>query len=400
MGFGPGGPNMNQPADGTSGNLATDAGPRGALERVLETLPLGVVVFDRQLRVILRNPQAEQVFGQLTRAAELGASLASPAGEVDWEADLRKVLHAGNSLFREIAVPSHETAPERLLELRADPLPAPEGGSSGVILTADDVTRRAGLARRLAVSERLAALGRLAARVAHELNNPLDGILRYINLAIRLEEQGEEEKQTKIVSYLTESRKGLLRMAQILSELLEFSRSGRGQFEESNINQTVEEAIRTLQDQADAGGVTVAAAFRAQQMPVLPGGMLFQVCCNLIKNAIDAMPDGGRLTVTTWRTESDAMIRFEDTGPGLPEPVEQIFQPFFTTKAAGKGTGLGLAICKDYIERLHGGITAEQAEPHGAVFTLRLPLRDCLPNGAGQKAKVQQAERSAPTTGV
>jgi signal transduction histidine kinase len=344
---------------------------------VLDELPVGVLVFDQDLRVVRSNPAAERLIGGVRAAAEMPAGPGQGGGP-DWEAGLRRVIDLGVPAHRDVAVPGTGSAPERLLEVHCTPLPGGGGaGAVGVVLTVEDVSGRAGLERRLAVSERLAAVGKLAARVAHELNNPLDGILRYINLAARLLDGTDHEK---VVGYLAESRKGLMRMAQILSELLEYSRGGRSQYEEADINRTVEEAVRALQVQADRAGVTVACAFRSDQMPVLRGGMLFQVCCNLIKNAIDAMPGGGRLTVTTAVTDNEVLLRFEDTGPGLPEPVEQVFEPFFTTKGAGEGTGLGLAICKDYVERLHGRITAEQADPNGAVFTVHIPRASCLPD--------------------
>ena len=105
------------------------------------------------------------------------------------------------------------------------------------------------------------------------------------------------------------------------------------------------------------------------------GSNLFQVFCNLIKNAVDAMPDGGTLTITTaaWST-GEVVVSFEDTGMGLPENAEQIFEPFFTTKPSGQGTGLGLAICKDIIEKYNGRILAENRPEGGARFTVVVPV--------------------------
>ncbi len=346
--------------------------------RVLADLPLGVVLLDRQLRVVFHNAVAERLAGPIAVGAQFTSLGTTRTGDVDWQAEFRRVAESGTPLRHYVALTASDADAEQLLNVSCMLLTRDDSREGiGVIVTLEDITTRAGLERRLAVSERLAAVGKLAARIAHELNNPLDGILRYISLATR---RLDSDDRGKVREYLEESRRGLMRMAQILSELLEFSRSGRAQFEEANINATVEEAIRTLQDQADRAGVTVAAVFRDDPMPVLPGGMLFQVCCNLIKNAIDAMPDGGRLTVTTAVADHDVVLRFEDTGPGLPEPIEQIFQPFFTTKEAGKGTGLGLAICKDYVERIRGRITAAQAQPHGAAFTVRIPLANCVPD--------------------
>jgi signal transduction histidine kinase len=128
-----------------------------------------------------------------------------------------------------------------------------------------------------------------------------------------------------------------------------------------------------MSEPADRGGVTITAAFQDQHMPPVRGSRLFQIFCNLIKNAIDAMPDGGRLTIASGIEDGEVVICFDDTGIGLPAEVEKVFEPFFTTKSAGKGTGLGLAICKDYIERLHGTIEASNRPEGGASFTIRIP---------------------------
>jgi signal transduction histidine kinase len=221
------------------------------------------------------------------------------------------------------------------------------------------------------VSKRLASLGKLAARVAHELNNPLDGILRYVNLALRA---SDNISDSKMKSYLTESRVGLMRMAQIVGDLLEFSRTTDGEFDEMTITEVVEEAIKVTSSEASENRVVVAADFQSEQMPAACGSRLYQVCCNLIRNAIQAMPDGGRVSITTAIVQEHVVIRVADTGEGLPEPPEKVFEPFFTTKEPGKGTGLGLAICKDFIEDMQGKITAIHAQEGGAVFLVRVPL--------------------------
>ncbi|MBU2597049.1 MAG: ATP-binding protein, partial [Planctomycetes bacterium] len=110
-------------------------------------------------------------------------------------------------------------------------------------------------------------------------------------------------------------------------------------------------------------------------LPTVKGGNLFQVFCNLLKNAVEAMPDGGKVTIS-WDISEDnvAMIKFRDTGPGFdPANSEAIFEPFFTTKT-GKGTGLGLAICRDIIEKYRGKITAQNFPASGGIFTVHLPL--------------------------
>jgi two-component system NtrC family sensor kinase len=196
--------------------------------------------------------------------------------------------------------------------------------------------------------------------------------MRYINLAVRVSEM--EGGPEKVVRYLNEARKGLTRMVQILGELLEFSRSSYGTYDESNVNRYVEDAVNAMQEKALRRGVNIVCNMEGAMPPLRVGSNLFQVFCNLIKNAVDAMPDGGTLTVTTRLMNREVLVAFEDTGVGLPENVEQIFQPFYTTKPSGQGTGLGLAICKDIIEKYSGRIVAENRPEGGSRFTVVVPI--------------------------
>jgi signal transduction histidine kinase len=226
--------------------------------------------------------------------------------------------------------------------------------------------------RQLADMERLATIGKLASKVAHELNSPLDGILRYINLAIRALEKENLEKPKE---YLAQCRQGLMRMVQIVSELLEFSRSTYALSEEPvKIEQVIDDAINAIETDMEISNIRILRAYNSQ-MPQVRNGNLFQVFCNLLRNAIDAMPDGGELNVTTRLEKDDTIaVEFHDSGTGfVPEDAEAIFEPFYTTKARGKGTGLGLAICRDIIERYNGRITAQNSPEGGSIFTVYIP---------------------------
>jgi len=165
-----------------------------------------------------------------------------------------------------------------------------------------------------------------------------------------------------------------MRMVQIVSELLEFSRSTYAPLEYVKIEQIIEDAIKTMDKGAEALNVRILRNYTLG-MPKIRSGNLFQVFCNLTKNALDAMPDGGELRVSTRSaTDNNIVAEFRDTGTGLPpENAEAIFEPFFTTKEDGKGTGLGLAICRDIVESYHGRITAENAPDGGSIFTVYLP---------------------------
>jgi len=341
-------------------------------QRVFESLSLGLVVFDHQLDIIHHNPAAEFLVGGRASIAEALTAGTVDAQYQDWRQVLRQVIESGRQHRFEQVIYRDDDRGERLLNLVCIALTDAAAGNriTGGTLVIEDVTAVVGMEKRLAVSERMAAVGKLAARVAHELNNPLDGILRYLNLALRGLDTGATEK---IGQYLERARGGLLRMTEIVRELGEFSRSTAAAFEDANVNDVVDEAVKVMSDKAVQNGVSVVCTL-SEDMSAIPGTNLFQVFCNLIKNACDAMPGGGTLTVSTRLANREATIRFEDTGIGLPEEMDRIFEPFFTTKAPGKGTGLGLAICKDIIEKHNGKIVPQRRPGGGAVFTVRLPL--------------------------
>ena len=338
---------------------------------ILDCIDLGLLVVDRDQMIRYRNAVAATMLpagDSLAAAFHGGRFLGEFAG---WEAELRRVIDPGETASFDWALPVPGSSSRVLARVRCMPLRAPDSRQVTAVVIVIDRNQEGEVSEeQLEISQRLASLGRLASRVAHELNNPLDGILRYINLALRV---ADDPPESKLKSYLSESRTGLMRMVQIISELLEFSRTTDGEFDEMNVNGIVEQAIRNTASAAEANRIVVSADFQTRDMPVVRSSRLYQVCGNLIRNAIDAMPDGGRLSVTTGIVGEDIVIRVADTGMGLPPEADRVFEPFFTTKEPGKGTGLGLAICMDFIESMHGTITASPGEEEGAVFTIRIP---------------------------
>lgn len=339
---------------------------------MLNGLGVGIVVADDHGAIQYRNAVAAALLsaGETLDAAFAEVRFDGAFG--GWAAELARVIKQGVIARFEGAVAADGEHAPRTLRIRCSPL-RPGSGEPAIdaVLLIEEADHAADADEQVEVSRRLASLGKLAARVAHELNNPLDGILRYVNLALRI---AADAPEPRLQSYLAESRTGLMRMVQIISDLLQFSRTSDAGFENMGVNDVIEEAIRANAAGAERHNVIVAADFQSRQMPTVHGSRLYQVCCNLIRNAIDAMPDGGRLTVASGVVDSDVVIRVADTGVGLPEPIEKVFEPFFTTKPPGKGTGLGLAISKDFIEDMGGTITAAQGEEGGAVFTVRVPI--------------------------
>jgi len=338
---------------------------------IIESLCPGIVAFDKQLRIIRANQRAGEL---LNLQDHIDQTLAEETDSNIW----------GNwsELFTSVITTAHKSEidtvkygrgeSKKLLHIVCSPLK--QNGSGEIVgggLLVEDVTGKVNIERELSHVERFAAVGKVAGKVAHELNNPIDGILRYINLTIR---SIENEDYIKPKEYLAHCRSGLMRMIQIISELLEFSRSTYSAFDYIPVDKIIAEAVKAMEPHR--GRVEIDIVYDCpEKMPKFRSPSLFQVFCNLIKNALDAMAGAGRLAITIQCTDETLTISFCDTGPGFaPGNAEAIFEPFFTTKTNGKGTGLGLAICKDIIEKYNGRVTAENTPDSGSVFTVHLPL--------------------------
>ncbi|MGB8226949.1 MAG: ATP-binding protein [Sedimentisphaerales bacterium] len=358
------------------------AGSRDFTQVILQSLPVGVIVFDRELKVVSVNPSASELMNVLQSA---DVTLAAGTNEKiwgSWRKTLLDVIENGKSYhFDNIGY--HTAGSQVVLQIMFVPL---RGSSDNLIegglIMLKDITEKENIKKQLASAEKFASLGKLASKVAHELNNPIDGVMRYINLAKRtISEQG----LSKPVEYLEHAGEGLKRMVQIVTELLEFARSRYSTLEDTPLDKIIDDAVKFVEPQARAAQVEIEKKYQSA-LPKTRNSNLFQVFCNLLKNAIEAMPDGGKVTVSC-NVSSDnadstgspqvAMIKFQDTGEGFePENSEAIFEPFFTTKTGGRGTGLGLAICRDIVEKYGGKITAENAPDIGSIFTAYLPLSE------------------------
>jgi signal transduction histidine kinase len=340
---------------------------------VLRSLPVGVIVFDKELKIISANSSASALVEVKDTADETLAAGTNEKIWGNWQKALLEVIETGKiNRFDNVSYRVGEKLP--VLQITLAPLTDGENETAGGVLLLEDITEKANIQKQMATTERFAAMGKLASKVAHELNNPIDGIMRYINLAKRTI---SEAQLPKPVEYLEHASDGLKRMVQIITELLEFSRNRYSAIEDTPIDKIIDEAIRFIEPSAKAVGVEIERQYQSQ-MPKAKSGNLFQVFCNLLKNSVEAMPDGGKVTINCNIADNNvAVIQFRDTGPGFdPAHSEAIFEPFFTTKTGSKGTGLGLAICRDIIEKYGGKITAQNAPGGGSVFTVYLPLNE------------------------
>ncbi len=341
---------------------------------VLDGLPLALVVFQADGRIIWASRQARQSLAQAEDFADVLDGWTSDTRFDDWHKVLSELSDC-SAPTRFLNINCRAPAGRsKLVNLTVAALEGPSAEPQRFLALLEDVSRFADLERELAHSERLAALGKFSAELVHELNNPLDGILRYVNLAIRLCKGLDDDRPAK---YLLQARRGLMRMVRIVTELLEFSRTSDAALLEDRIDHIIEEALNSLEPRALEASVQFQRQFGGN-LPFIRTGNLFQIFCNLICNAIEAMPTGGTLTITAELSGEDLRISLADTGLGLPAgETERIFEPFFTTKPAGKGTGLGLAICREVIDKYHGTIKAADRPSGGAVITLSIPLSSC-----------------------
>lgn len=230
-------------------------------------------------------------------------------------------------------------------------------------------------------SQRLASLGKLAAGIAHEINNPLGGILVLSSLVLEDLKEGDPFRDN-----LQEVIKQTMRCRDIVKGLLQFSRQEEGKTEYVNVNIVLSNTLSLIEKQALFHNIKVEKKFQ-QDIPLILGdnSQLQQVFMNIILNAVQAMKEIGVLSITTFHEKKNDMVIVEvtDTGCGIPEElIDRIFDPFFTTKEVGEGTGLGLAIAYGIITKHQGRMTVKSEIKKGSTFIIKFPVVE----------KVKQAE--------
>jgi two-component system NtrC family sensor kinase len=233
-------------------------------------------------------------------------------------------------------------------------------------------------------TEKMASIGKMAAVLAHEINNPLSGILTYAKLlhkwmdreALPPDEAGRSRRHEICDSLdliASESR----RCGDLVKNLLTFSRTTPMNLQPTNLNQVVDRSLRLVQHQLDLAGIQVQPQLDPDLPPVLcDAAQIEQVLLALVMNALDALPQGGNLWVTSsfGREPDQVRVVVRDDGSGIPADIlPRIFEPFLTTKESGRGVGLGLAISHSILERHNGNIEVQSEVGRGTTFTVTLP---------------------------
>jgi two-component system NtrC family sensor kinase len=244
------------------------------------------------------------------------------------------------------------------------------GEEDAFVVVFKDVTDEREVTRRLFHSEKMSAIGQLAGGVAHEINNPLGGILAFAQLMSREDRDPADLENLKLI------QDAAMRAKRIVESLLRFSRRPRDEERGPvDLAQIADEALFLLQAQMKDGRVEVVRDYRTPALALGNANQLQQVFVNLVVNALQAMDRRGRLTLSVGPVPPGRVrLSVTDTGPGVkPEIAKRIFEPFFTTKPEGKGTGLGLSICYQIADDHGGSIRLEPGGELGASFVVELP---------------------------
>lgn len=343
--------------------------------RLSASVPMGLALLDHKLRLCFFNPTFAKLFEskQLTIGQRIFDCIQgiSSADYQKIKGCFRRIIQGEPSVeCGQITLP-HPDEGNYFCLLQ---LIRVEQGNSGlhIMLMVEDVTELSQMQQRLSLYEHLAIMGKLSTCVVHELNNPLDGVKRYVSLAQMKRDQADE-----VDRYLAEAQKGLSKMSMAINSILNVANPSRILKSQDTLISQIREAVKIMLLQAKDQRVEIGLSTPPLFEEIYYGTDLYTVFVNLIKNAVQAMPAGGELDIVGFAQGDHLEIHIKDTGPGIPpQTLKDIFKPFFTTKSQGQGLGLGLTICQKIISRYQGVLSVESTLGQGAKFIIKLPLAD------------------------
>jgi signal transduction histidine kinase len=278
------------------------------------------------------------------------------------------------------------------LQLFTFPLRDRNGEVVEVVEYVKDVTAEKELQQQIIQSERLAVVGRMAANMAHEIKNPLGTIVLNAELLDEELDKIGPEDRAESKELLGVIKSEVDRLLEVVEEYLQFARLPKVKLEEGNPNEVIADLLFFLKEEVEGRNILLAENLDPHLPPVqIDPKTIRQAFLNIIKNSLEAMPDGGKLTVSTARRDGKVEINIGDTGKGIAEENQNlVFTPFFSTKHGG--TGLGLSITSHIVKEHRGTIGFESYEGLGTAFIIRLPIPSSPPpasrvepQGAGMK---------------
>ncbi|MEK6299311.1 MAG: ATP-binding protein [Acidobacteriota bacterium] len=342
-------------------------------ESIIESVNVGILSVGFDGMISTWNSALEEIFG-IRRERALGCAvdavldrdlietIQNATGEEGWALQDTRHIYKYNA--------STEDGRPLTINMSLAPFEGARGVVTGTLVVIENVTERAQLEEQLLQREKLSSIGLLAAGVAHEVNTPLAGISSYAQMLLQQIDRSDPKRRL-----LEKIHTQTVRASGIVNNLLNFSRTGDTLFREIELNSVLDDTLQLLEPQLRNARLDVVRNY-GRELPAAYGNAskLQQVFMNLILNARDAMPNGGRLSIHTRLVETSLVVDFRDTGIGMaPETIARIYDPFFTTKEVGQGTGLGLALSYGIVQEHGGRIFVESRPGEGAHFTIKLP---------------------------
>ncbi len=344
-------------------------------ESIVDSINVGLMAVDLDGRVTHSNSALEQIL-EIGRDVAMGKQVEELFAE-DFADTLRQVLGKDGWRLQQLRnIYKLHTATRNgrslVLNISLAPLQGDALVQSGALVVLEDVTSKIRLEEQLQQREKLSSIGLLAAGVAHEVNTPLTGVSSYTQMLLGMLPDSDPKH-----ALLQKIGRQADRAVNIVNNLLNFSRTGGAtEFTELDVNRVLDDTIQLIEPQLRRNQIEISRAYDPDAPNVIGNaGKLQQVFTNLLLNARDAIPDGGRISLRTTSSRDDLLVvEVSDNGIGIaPENVAKIYDPFYTTKGVGRGTGLGLAVSYGIVQEHSGHISVESAPGRGTTFRIALP---------------------------
>jgi signal transduction histidine kinase len=349
---------------------------RGNIDRLLQDLEDAVFIFNRERRLVFASGSVEKFRGK-DRADLPGLTISDVFPP---STTLGLLIGQASQTSRTVrnrrvplGVPGENPAGPAVVLLSVDileSLPGATGPGSGLLVRLRDPEAQRKIGRELQTADRLSAISRVSGGVAHEVKNPLNAILLHVEVARAKLARGDTDvaPQMEIIS------REILRLDRVVKTFLDFTRPVELNLRNVPAQELVSEIVDLARPQADAARIQIDVQQEAEGVEIrVDRDLLKQAVLNVVVNAMQAMPDGGKLRFESSATEETAEIRVSDTGPGIPQELrEKIFSLYFTTRKEGSGIGLAMTF---RIVQLHDGTIDFTSEPgKGTTFLIRLPI--------------------------
>jgi two-component system cell cycle sensor histidine kinase/response regulator CckA len=345
-------------------------------QHVCEEAPIALITTDSSLIVNFWNWAAERLLGS-TAEEMIGDHFANTLGELYremFQEVLEETLETGRTDQYEMELFDVETNTPRVLLMTLSRLTDEQGEATGVSAWIVDETKARNTSRKLAEAQRMSALGTMAAGVAHHFNNILGGVATFADFAITSDDVGVMKRALHM------SAEGATRASKLTNQLLSIANREEAEASLADMTEILLTFSHMNEEPLAKRGVALELTLGPVPSVEIDGARFHQVLQNLLSNAEEAMPNGGRITINISAEGSEAVVRFADTGCGMSEEViQQAFEPFFTTKGVHSGgqdtahAGLGLSVVHGVVTDAGGTISIDSQVGRGTTFVMRFP---------------------------